>query len=93
MTDNIIIEGVNHDGQKFRPSDWVERLASILSEFGENQRLKYHHSVMPCTIQGVKSLVVHKQMQEDVPEAFEFIMAFAKDNNLRIQEDRRTKPR
>ncbi len=88
-SEKVIIGGINNDGQKFRPSDWVERLASILSSFGEDQRLRYHKCAYPCTIQGVRSLVVDQRMKENIPEAYEFIMEFAKNNNLRIQYDRR----
>lgn len=88
-SDTIIIGGIDNNGHKFRPSDWVERLASIISSFGEDQRLQYHRCAIPCTIQGVKSLVVDQRLQDNIPQAYEFIMDFAKNNNLRIQFDRR----
>ena len=87
--EKVIIGGISNEGVKFRPSDWVERLASILSSFGEDQRLKYHKCAYPCTILGIRSLVIDKRMEKNIPEAYAFIMEFANNNNLQIKLDRR----
>jgi len=87
--EKIIIKGINHQGKIFRPSDWVERLAAILSSFEDGNRLKYHNSAYPCNIEGIKSLIISKKMSDESPSAYTFIMDFAHNNNLTVLDDRR----
>lgn len=91
--DTLIVESVREDGRVFRPSDWVERISSQLATYGRDHRLHYSDHVHPCLIQGVNCLVVNKSLQNDNPTAYQFILKFAADNQLRIQEDRRNQPR
>lgn len=88
--DNIIIEGVDVGGNKFRPSDWAERIAANLASYDEDRRLCYSKDVSPCTIQGTRCLVVTKDMEQKNPEGYKFIMRFADDNHLRVQLCRRS---
>ncbi len=88
-SERIIIEGINEDGNKFRPSDWCERLATTLASFGEDQRLQYCKSAHPCIINGINCLIVDKDLETKSPESYEFLLAFASENQLKIQEDRR----
>ena len=88
--DNIVIEGVDSGGHKFRPSDWAERVAAILASYDENRRLCYSSDVSPCTIQGTRCLVVSQDMEQKNPEGYKFIMQFADDNGLKTQLDRRS---
>ncbi len=90
-SEKIIIEGIKEDGNKFRPSDWCERLATTLASFGEDQRLKYCNSAQPCIINGVNCLIVDSDLATKSPESYEFLMSFAEQNKLIIQEDRRSK--
>ena len=85
----IIIQGVREDGGKLRPSDWIERISSTLASFGKDQRLQYSNSVKPCMVDGQKCLVVARCLEETHPDLYDFVMAFATSNNLRIQADRR----
>lgn len=87
--EKVVIQGVTEEGKKLRPSDWIERISSTLASFGRDQRLQYSTAVAPCMINGEKCLVVARNLQELNPDAYEFIMGFAKNNQLRIQEDRR----
>jgi len=87
--DKVVIEGIKEDGSKLRPSDWIERISSTLAHFGDDQRLKYSESVKPCMIGGKKCLVVAQCLEDTHPETYQFVMAFAASNNLRIQADRR----
>jgi len=32
-TKEVFIQGITHDGRTFRPSDWAERLAGVMSQF------------------------------------------------------------
>lgn len=85
-----IIESVRTDGNRFRPSDWIERISTTLASFGEDHRLRYDDEVQPCIIHGQKCLVVGKRLSERNPQLLAYILKFAEDNQLRIQEDRRT---
>lgn len=88
-TGRLVIEGVREDGGRFRPSDWVERIAANLAHFGPDHRLRYADAVHPCVIDGTKCLVVERDLPVMDPAAFNFIMSFARSNHLRIVEDRR----
>ena len=88
--DRIIIEGVREDNNKpFRPSDWAERISEMLASFGPDHKLHYSEFVHPCIIGGEQCLVVNRKLNETQPDAFKFILKFAQENQLRIQEDRR----
>jgi len=84
-----VIRGVTEEGKKLRPSDWIERISSTLASFGTDHRLHYSNAVAPCMIDGEKCLVVARNLNEINPVAYEFIMGFAKSNQLCIREDRR----
>lgn len=88
-SENWVIHGVTEEGKKLRPSDWIERISSTLASFGHDQRLQYSKSVAPCVIEGEKCLVVARNLNDLNPVAYEFIMGFAKSNQLCIREDRR----
>ena len=84
-----VIRGVTEEGKKLRPSDWIERISSTLASFGSDQRLQYSTAVAPCMINGEKCLVVARNLNDINPDAYEFVMNFAKSNQLSIREDRR----
>jgi hypothetical protein len=84
-----IIRGVTEEGKKLRPGDWIERISSTLASFGSDHRLQYSSAVSPCMIEGEKCLVVARNLRDVNPEAYHFIMSFAKSNQLCIREDRR----
>jgi hypothetical protein len=92
-SERIIIEGIGEDNKKFRPSNWAVRISSMLASFGSDHRLRYSEFVHPCIIKGEQCLVVNRGLNKTQPEAFEFILQFARQNKLRIQEDRRVKQR
>ena len=80
----LVIESVREDGQRFRPSDWVERISSTLGSFGPDHRLHYDKQVQPSIIDGQKCLVVDESLKEENPEAYQYVVSFAEANNLRI---------
>jgi hypothetical protein len=85
-THKLIIEGVREDGSRFRPSDWIERISATLATFGPDHRLRYARSVQPKIINGKKCLVLDASLREENPSAYDYVLAFAKANQLRIQE-------
>lgn len=87
----VFIQGVTHDGRTFRPSDWAERLAGVMSQFRPGgaqpgSHLSYSPWCIPTTLNGVKCVVVHRDLQGHEPMAWDFVLNFAKDNNLQIAE-------
>ncbi len=87
---DLVISSVLENGMKFRPSDWIERLSSTLASFQVDHRLRYSAGVQPCMIEGVPCLVVARWLESTDRIAFDYVMGFAKANQLRIQLDRRT---
>ena len=88
FTREILIIGITESGAPFRPSDWAERLCGVMSLFGEDQRISYSPFVRPIVSAGVRCVVVDKRLEELRPEAFEFLVGFARDNDLRLRAGR-----
>ena len=81
----LFIIGITLAGKTFRPSDWAERLCGVLSIFGEDQRINYSPYVKPILSAEVKYVVVDLRLQALDPVAFEFLVGFARDNELKLQ--------
>jgi len=59
----VFIQGITSDGRTFRPSDWAERLAGVMSSFRPGgatpgSHLSYSPWCVPTNINGVKCVVV-----------------------------------
>lgn len=88
-----IIRGRTRDGKTFRPSDWAERLAGAMSCFrpdgdggGIASFIGYSPYCVPRTIDGVKSVIVNEALRDLEPMAWDFVMNFARDNDLAVTE-------
>ncbi len=86
-TNEFIIRGMTRDGQTFRPSDWAERLAGVMSAFGGG-RLGYSPYCYPITSANVRCVVVDERLREIEPMAYKFLLNFAKDNDLETRSGR-----
>lgn len=86
--DEWLIVGVTLDGRKFRPSDWAERLCGGLSSFDRTGRLAYSKHARPITRDGDPCVVVETLLRELNPDAYEFLMDFARDNQLVVRAGR-----
>ena len=84
----VVIRGVNSKGRVFRPSDWAERLASVVSVFGKDNRLNYCPSVQPISRDGVRCVIISRSLEKSDPQVFRFLMEFASDNDLEVQDGR-----
>ena len=87
----VIILGRTQGGKAFRPSDWAERLAGVMSSFRPggvqpSSHLSYSPWCIPTVIDGVKAVVVNSQLRELEPMAWDFVLNFAKDNQLQLTE-------
>ena len=87
----VFIQGLTSEGRTFRPSDWAERLAGVMSSFRPGgatpgSHLSYSPWCVPTTINGIKCVVVHIDLKEHNVMAWDFVMNFARDNGLQIVE-------
>ena len=88
----IFIRGITADGRTFRPSDWSERLAGLMSRFrpvgqgSKEAHLGYSPYCVPTLVDGVRCLVVNESLRDIEPMAFDFLLNFARDNQLDVVE-------
>ena len=87
----VFILGVTQDGRVFRPSDWAERLAGVMSQFRPGgavpgSHLSYSPWCVPNILDGKKCIIVNTELREAEPMAWTFVMNFARDNNLQVVE-------
>ena len=78
----FIIRGITTKGARFRPSDWADRLAGAFAKIDPNNRTSYPPYVQPTTMDGVWCIVVDKKLKESDPNAYRFLQAFARSNEL-----------
>lgn len=93
----VFIQGVTQDGRTFRPSDWAERLAGVMSSFRPGgaqpgSHLSYSPWCVPTVIEGVKCVIVNRELRDFEPMAWDFVINFAKDNDLHVSEGRFVPP-
>ena len=91
----FFIQGITLAGRTFRPSDWSERLAGALSSFrpktgqigtGIGAHIGYSPYCVPRVIDGIKCVIVNEALREIEPMAWDFVMHFARDNELQVVE-------
>jgi hypothetical protein len=87
----VFIQGITRDGRTFRPSDWAERLAGVMSSFRPGgavpgSHLSYSPWCVPTVINGIKCVIVNSELRTCEPMAWDFVLNFAKDNDLQVAE-------
>jgi hypothetical protein len=89
----VFIQGLTKEGRAFRPSDWAERLAGALSSFrpggprpGLAAHISYSPYCVPRVINGVRCVIVNEALRDLEPMAWDFVMSFARDNELQVTE-------
>ena len=87
----LFIQGITTSGKPFRPSDWAERLCGVMSTFrppgdAGDPRFTYSPYVSPVVIAKVTCVVIDTRLRDLDPRALDFVMNFAKDNSLPIEE-------
>ena len=88
-----VIQGRTSSGQVFRPSDWAERLAGAMSCFrpdggagGIGSYIGYSPYCVPQLVGGLKCVQVSEALKGVEPMAWEFVMNFARDNQLQVED-------
>jgi len=84
----VVIQGITGSGAQFRPSDWAERLCGMMSIFGEDRHLSYSPYLKPIMTKGLRCVVVDRELAAVDPNAFAFLMGFARDNDLQLRPGR-----
>jgi len=87
----VCILGRTRAGKTFRPSDWAERLAGVMSQFRPGgpqpgSHLRYSPWCVPTTRDGIKCVIVHRDLRDAEPMAWDFCVNFARDNELELIE-------
>lgn len=89
----FFIHGVTSDGRRFRPSDWAERLCGALACYrpgglagGRDALIGYSPYVRPLMVGNFKCVVLDERLRELEPMAFDFVLHFARDNDLPVTE-------
>ena len=92
-TRQMVIQGLTVDGKSFRPSDWAERLAGAMACFrpdgmrgGIGAFIGYSPYCVPRLVDDVKCVRVDEALRDLEPMAWDFVMNFARDNQLRVRE-------
>ena len=84
---DLIIKGLTLNGQQFRPSDWSDRLCGVMSAFGADEQLRYSPLVTPALRDGLRCVIVRRELAALEPRLFRFFLSFAVDNELQITFD------
>ncbi|WP_372702215.1 DUF3579 domain-containing protein [Castellaniella sp.] len=88
---HFIIHGKTLQGQRFRPSDWAERLAGVLSRFRPAgslyNPLSYSPYAFPRTLDGLPCVVVDHRLRDIEPLAWKFACDFAESNQLQTTDN------
>jgi len=89
----VFIQGLTKQGRTFRPSDWAERLAGAMSSFrpggaamGMAAHIGYSPYCVPTSMGEIKCVVVNEALRDLEPMAWDFVMNFARDNDLQVVE-------
>jgi hypothetical protein len=80
-----LIQGLTASGGRFRPSDWVERICSLMAAF-RGGRLQYSNLLYPVLVNGVKCVQLDSRLEQEQPEMHKQVMYFANSNGLNIIE-------
>lgn len=81
----IVIEGVTESGERFRPSDWAERMSGKAGRT-HHRRLVYSPMLQPTYKDGRKCVILDAALQESNPNLYHSILTFAQANRLKIHE-------
>jgi hypothetical protein len=86
----IYILGLTKGGKAFRPSDWAERLAGVMSPFRPGgaqpgSHLGYSPWCVPTSYGDVKCVIVNRELRDFNVMAWDFCVNFARDNELQVR--------
>lgn len=88
--ENQVITGTMENDDAFNPSVWIENLASILASFLADPRLRYSQGVQPNVVDGELCLLLATWLETTDRATYDYVMDFAKTNQLKTKLDQRT---
>lgn len=83
-SETITIVGVTSEGKKFRPSDWAERLTTVVAKQGRDHRMVFNPKVAMAVDGGINSVVVDATLEADDPDTYDYLFGFGKANDLQM---------
>ena len=93
FTRQFFIHGITLQGRTFRPGDWAERLADAMACFrpevshgSSAPPIGHSPYCVPRRIDGVNCVVIDGRLRDIEPIAWDFVMNFARDNQLRTSQ-------
>lgn len=81
---SIEILGTTLTGDKFRPSDWAQRLTVAIATVAPKKKIIYHPRVHTALRNGVPAVIIDPELQMENIMLFEFLINFARGNKLQI---------
>jgi len=81
----LILKGITQEGNKFRPSDWAERLCGNLCTF-RNRRMYYSPLLRPAVIDGIKCVIIDAKLNDEHANLLNDVMHFADKNKLQTEK-------
>ncbi len=84
--EKILIRGVTKNGNKFRPSDWAERLYYALATYNPAGRLVFNPMVNIKQGEKFKCFVIKPSLKTKDPMTYDFLTDFAQSNELVITD-------
>ncbi|KFI24020.1 DUF3579 domain-containing protein [Nitrosococcus oceani] len=83
----VFIYGITARDERFRPSNWAERLYYTGASYSSNHTAIFNpHLNMGVSPQGIKCVMVDTELQLENPMLFDFLIGFAKDNKLVMRD-------
>ena len=90
----LVIFGVTSTGEKFRPSDWIERFCGVMAPYDTTYQVSgarvntqkgmgYSDLVFPTTYKEERVVIAMEQLNDIEPLAWEFVLNFIKENDLK----------
>lgn len=80
----IEILGTTLSGDKFRPSDWAQRLTVAIATVAPKRKIIYHPRVHTALRDGVPAVIIDPELRAENIMLFEFLINFARGNKLQI---------
>ena len=81
----VVILGTTLTGQKFRPSDWAQRLTVAVSTVGPKKQIISHPRVHMAMKSGVPAVIIDPVLKQENPMMYKFLIDFGKSNNLQVE--------
>ena len=70
LHEKILIMGTTYEGEKFRPSDWAERLYYMVADYGTNGRITFNPLVNINQEDSSKCFVINATLKNKNPKIF-----------------------